>query len=95
MVRPADLPRVEQWTRYWTGQVTTVFWNAYRHHPGMETLLPATADDENLLLEVFRLERTLLELARELRTPGNALQVTLESVLAALTATRARPPAAS
>jgi maltose alpha-D-glucosyltransferase/alpha-amylase len=81
VIRPADLAAVSQWQRYWVSRVTTVFLNAYRHHPGIEALLPSTTDDLRLLLDCFLLERSLLEVGHQLQSHGESLGIVLESAV--------------
>ncbi len=80
-LRPSDLPRVAPWTRYWTGCVTTAFWHAYRTQPGIEAFLPTNGQGTRMLLEMFLLERSLIDLGHELRDRPEWVSIALDSVL--------------
>jgi maltose alpha-D-glucosyltransferase/alpha-amylase len=80
-IRPIDLAAVSQWQHYWTGRVSAVFLSAYRHHPGIETILPPTLDDFRLILEFLQLERSLQGLSHQLRAPTDMLAICLQSAI--------------
>ena len=80
-LRPSDLPRVAPWTRYWSGAVIAALWEAYREQPGIAALLPGTDRGCRVLLEMFLLERSLIDLGHELRERPEFINIALASVL--------------
>jgi maltose alpha-D-glucosyltransferase/alpha-amylase len=79
-IRPSDLPRVIPWTRYWTGCVTATLISEYRATPGIDALLPRSQHGCQTLLELFLLERSLIDLGHELRARPDWVRIALDSV---------------
>ena len=80
-VRPADLPRVSAWTRYWAAQVGSAFLDAYRSTPGIGRLLPTTESGMSTLLELFSVERAMEDLRHELRERPAWTGIAVQSAL--------------
>ena len=80
-IRPADLPRVTPWSRYWVGRVAQTFLQAYESQPGIAELSPATTSVRQMLLELFILERSMLDLRSDLHDRKAWVPLSLSSLL--------------
>jgi maltose alpha-D-glucosyltransferase/alpha-amylase len=74
---PAEIGRLEPWARFWHDRVSRAFIEGYDETmeaavaAGAPRLLPSTADDRRLLLDVLLLDKALYELRYELENrPG-------------------------
>ena len=80
-IRPADLPRVSAWTKYWVGRVTSTFLSAYLSQPEIAALLPTTESGIQMLLEFFSLERAFADLRHELHYRPAWIGIAIQSAL--------------
>jgi maltose alpha-D-glucosyltransferase/alpha-amylase len=64
--RPADLPRLERWVRFWRAWVSSAFLRAYLHRMADTSLLPGGRHELDLLLRFLLLEKSVYELRYEL-----------------------------
>jgi maltose alpha-D-glucosyltransferase/alpha-amylase len=66
MIRPEDIGLLEQWAELWHIWVATAFVRSYQEHVAPAHLVPEEADEFEILLADFLLERALRELSQEL-----------------------------
>ncbi|MBY0523016.1 MAG: maltose alpha-D-glucosyltransferase [Gemmataceae bacterium] len=81
VVRPADLPLLEPWARYWYLWVGTMFLRAYLAAASENAFLPRTHPELEVLLDSFLMEKTIHELGHELHDRPEWLEIPLRSLL--------------
>jgi maltose alpha-D-glucosyltransferase / alpha-amylase len=79
-VRPEDIPVLEPWARFWTTTVSAAFLRSYLQTDARH-LLPTTAADLQILLDVHLLEKALYELGYELNNRPEWIAVPLTGLL--------------
>ena len=81
LVRSEDFPLLESWTHVWRALVKNAFLSEYRLRLKDATWLPPTEDEWSLLLDVFLLEKMLLELLHELEHHPTFVRMPLEGLI--------------
>lgn len=66
MIRPENLPLMEQWAQFWNSWVSATFLNAYLTTAMQGSFLPKTLQELQVLLDGYLLERALYDLSYEL-----------------------------
>ena len=66
VVRPEDLPRLEQWARFWYCWVSVAFLKGYLESAAEAAFLPESREEIQVLLDAFLLEKAIYELGYEL-----------------------------
>jgi len=67
MLTPEQLHYIQQWQHFWLRWTSAAFLQGYLNKAGSGTFLPETAEELDILLKVYLLERTLCSLARQLK----------------------------
>jgi maltose alpha-D-glucosyltransferase/alpha-amylase len=80
-VRPDDLPKFEPWAQSWQRWVSAMFLRAYLETAAVEQFLPTNAEELQLLLDVYMLERAIHELHHELLVRPRWLPIPLHAIL--------------
>ena len=79
--RAESIHAIEAWARYWADWAGALFLNGYLTATEGASFLPTTAENKQLLLHVFQLERAVFELSSELTGRPDWLHVPLRSLL--------------
>jgi maltose alpha-D-glucosyltransferase/alpha-amylase len=87
-VRPADVPVLEPWRRFWHLWVSVAFLKAYLDVIGREAFMPRDRGELHTLLTFYLLKRTAQELRDDLLHRPDRVQVPLEGLLQLLDAER-------
>lgn len=72
---------VGHWLDMWQTWASSVFWQSYQSTIAAGNLLPKSADDQCLLLQLFMLEKSLRELTYELNNRPTWVDVPLTGIL--------------
>ncbi len=86
VIRSEDRPLLEQWARLWYRWVSATFLEAYLAEVEQASLLPPAAEDLNILLDSYLLEKALYELGYELNNRPAWVTVPLQGILQSLEA---------
>ncbi|MCW6034818.1 maltose alpha-D-glucosyltransferase [Spirulina subsalsa FACHB-351] len=88
MIRPDNLPMMEQWAQFWQSWVNITFLNAYLtgEDDSSLTFLPKTEQELQVLLDAYLLEKAIQELSRELDRRQDWVEITLQRILQLLEA---------
>ena len=81
MIREEDVGLLEQWAHLWFVWVSTAFVQAYQEHTAGATILPADAEEFEMTLADFLLERALRELAYELEDRPAWAPISIRGIL--------------
>jgi maltose alpha-D-glucosyltransferase / alpha-amylase len=79
--RPEDAERLSPWVRRWESQVTSAFRNAYVTATLNTSLVPRSAEDFDVLLRAFIVEKAVYELAYELNNRPDWAHIPLIGLL--------------
>jgi maltose alpha-D-glucosyltransferase / alpha-amylase len=82
--RPEDYQQMEPWAKLWVTAVSGVFLQAYRETAGESPIVPATADDFRVVLDVYVLDKALYELGYELNNRPDWVRIPLSGILSLL-----------
>jgi len=82
--RPEDYQQMEPWAKLWVSAVSGVFLQAYRETAGESPIVPATADDFRMVLDVYVLDKALYELGYELNNRPDWVRIPLSGILSLL-----------
>ena len=75
-----DKTALELWARIWHAWVSAIFLQAYKEHAALADILPASAEDFAVLLDVFLLEKAAYELEYELNNRPDWLLIPLRGL---------------
>jgi maltose alpha-D-glucosyltransferase/alpha-amylase len=81
VIRPEDLPLLEEWARYWYLWVSSTFLKAYLEVAEDSPLLPQGPEEFQVLLDAYLLEKAMYELSYELNNRPDWVRVPLEGIL--------------
>jgi maltose alpha-D-glucosyltransferase/alpha-amylase len=81
IIRPDNLPVMEQWSQFWYGWVRASFLKAYLNTAAESTFLPKTDQEMQVLLDAYLLEKAIQELNRQLTKRSAWLEMSLEQTL--------------
>jgi maltose alpha-D-glucosyltransferase/alpha-amylase len=79
-VRPEDYPTLAPWAQLWYGWVGTTFLRTYLEVTRHSNVLPTAPQHLNILLDAYLLEKALYELAYELNSRPDWIQVPLQGM---------------
>jgi maltose alpha-D-glucosyltransferase/alpha-amylase len=79
-VRPEDYPTLAPWAEVWYGWVGTTFLRTYLEVARSGNVLPKAPEHLHILLDAYLLEKALYELAYELNSRPDWVQVPLQGV---------------
>ncbi len=85
-VRAEDLPGLERWARFWERWASSAFLRAYLVRSNKAGLVPQAAEELDLLLTVFLLEKGIYEVGYELNNRPGWLRIPLQGMLKLLSA---------
>ena len=78
---PAEAPTAfDPWAQLWYVWVSAVFVRAYLADAGAASLLPATRDERQRLLEAYLLEKAVYELRYELNNRPDWVRIPLQGI---------------
>lgn len=80
-ILPENMLRFQSWLRYWNLWVSVAYLKAYFQAIGGARILPENEEALRVMLRAFLLDRTLHELACELRGGGGRLEIPLSGIL--------------
>jgi len=80
--RPTDLARLQPWAEVWERSVSGMFLQAYRSAAAGAVFLPSSRQDLRQMLEVYLLDKALLELRHELEHRPAWVRIPLLGLLA-------------
>jgi maltose alpha-D-glucosyltransferase/alpha-amylase len=79
--RPEDVERLAPWADLWETWVSAAFLRAYLAATGGASFLPSRADDRDMLLQAFVLDKALYELGYELNNRPDWVHIPLTGLL--------------
>ncbi len=79
-------PQLEKWARTWYRSVSTIFLKEYLQAAGAALFLPQAADELNILLGAYMIERALMEIEHELEQRPAWIRIPLHGILGQLNA---------
>ncbi|MEO0628421.1 MAG: phosphotransferase, partial [Bacteroidota bacterium] len=82
--RPAQVQELKPWGNWWFRCLRTTFLHTYNNTVEQAGLLPTSAEDRELLLDLFILEKAVYEVAYELNCRLHWLDIPLQGLLFAL-----------
>jgi len=85
--RPEDVARLEPWARAWSQWVSAVFLAGYLDRAQGSRIVPRSDADLALMLEFFRLEKSIYEVGYELNNRPDWLEIPLRGLLELLPVT--------
>jgi maltose alpha-D-glucosyltransferase/alpha-amylase len=88
--RPEDVERLAPWAEVWEAWVGATFLRAYRHATRNAAFHPAAADDFDVLLHAFVLDKAMYELGYELNNRPDWVHIPLSGVMRLTSPTRLR-----
>ncbi|MEQ8549758.1 MAG: maltose alpha-D-glucosyltransferase [Cyclobacteriaceae bacterium] len=77
VVQPSKFEQAQKWADVWFNHVSKSFLKGYFHTIGESNLVPATEQERLKLLNIFIMERAVIELITELRNPSDHLVIPL------------------
>ncbi len=81
MIRPENLPIMEQWAQFWYSWVSTAFLNSYLETASKDSFLPKTRAELQVLLGTYVLEKVIYELGYELNNRPDWVEIPLRRIL--------------
>lgn len=81
MLRPENLPVMEQWGQFWYRWVSAAFLNSYLDVASQDSFLPKTREELQVLLDAYLLEKVIYELGYELNHRPDRVQIPLRQIL--------------
>ncbi|MDZ8139293.1 MAG: maltose alpha-D-glucosyltransferase [Nostoc sp. DedQUE04] len=81
MIRPENLPLIEQWGQFWYTWVSTSFLNSYLETANQESFLPNTREELDVLLFAYLLEQAIDALGNELNNGSDRVEIPLQFIL--------------
>lgn len=81
MIRPENLPLMEQWAQFWYSWVSAAFLNTYLAVASKGSFLPATTAELQVLLDSYLFEKVIYELGYELNNRPNWVEIPLRRIL--------------
>jgi maltose alpha-D-glucosyltransferase/alpha-amylase len=77
---PDAVPALESWALYWERWVSAAFLQAYLHRVRGAGFLPAGAEEREILLDTFLLEKAIYELGYELNNRPGWVRIPLRGI---------------
>ncbi|MEC4984535.1 MAG: maltose alpha-D-glucosyltransferase [Oscillatoria sp. PMC 1068.18] len=81
MIRPEDLPKMEQWAQYWASWVSVTFFKTYIETAGKADFLPQGEQELQALLNCYLMEKAIYELGYELNNRPDWVEIPLQRLL--------------
>jgi maltose alpha-D-glucosyltransferase/alpha-amylase len=86
VLRPEDLPLLEEWSKVWYLWVSVAFLKAYLELISDLPILPATKEGKKVLFDAYLMEKALYEVNYELNNRPDWVNLPLQGVLQILEA---------
>ena len=87
-VPPDSLPKYEPWVRLWYQSVAGAYLKAYRRTMGESEVLPKSAEELDLMLQAYLLNKAMYEVGYELNNRPEWLRIPLQGILQLIDATK-------
>jgi maltose alpha-D-glucosyltransferase/alpha-amylase len=84
VIRPEDIPQLEQWVMYWYQWVSAVFLKSYFEVASRGAFLPRDREELAALLDIYLLEKAIYEVGYELNNRPAWVRVPMQGVLSIL-----------
>jgi maltose alpha-D-glucosyltransferase/alpha-amylase len=84
MVRPEDLPSLTVWAHLWATAVSRTFLQAYLEAADGASFIPKTAEDLDILIDAYLLDKAVYEVGYELNNRPSWVSVPIRGILALL-----------
>ena len=81
MIRPDDLPIMNQWAQYWYSWVSAVFLKSYLATASTDSFLPETKAEIKVLLDAYLLEKAVYKLGESLNDRPEWVEISLQRIL--------------
>jgi maltose alpha-D-glucosyltransferase/alpha-amylase len=81
MIRPDNLPLMEQWAQFWFCWVSSAFLKSYVEVAGQDSFLPKSRAELEVLLDSYLLEKVIYELGYELNNRPDWVEIPLQRLL--------------
>jgi maltose alpha-D-glucosyltransferase/alpha-amylase len=81
VLRPEDLPLLEQWARFWYVWVSAAFLRSYLETAKQAAILPENREELQLLLNIYLIEKAVYEIGYELNSRPEWVKVPLQGIL--------------
>ncbi|MBD0268045.1 MAG: hypothetical protein ICV77_07095 [Cyanobacteria bacterium Co-bin8] len=81
LIRPDNLPVMEQWAQYWYSWVSATFINAYLATAEGASFIPKTQPELKALLDAYLFEKSIYELGYELNSRPDWVNMPLQRIL--------------
>lgn len=81
LIRPDNLPVMEQWSQYWYSWVTASFMNSYLATADGAAFIPKTEQELQVLLDAYLFEKSIYELGYELNNRPDWVSIPLKRIL--------------
>jgi maltose alpha-D-glucosyltransferase/alpha-amylase len=81
MITPNALPIMEQWAQYWYSWVSATFLKSYLATASVDSFLPKTKSELQVLLDAYVLEKVIYELGYELNNRPDWVEIPLQRIL--------------
>jgi len=80
-IRPENVMLMEQWGQYWYSWTSATFLKSYLAHSRSESFIPKTAEETQILLDAYMLEKAVYEVNYELNNRPELLEIPLSRIL--------------
>jgi len=80
IVSPESLPALESWALYWERWVSAAFLQAYLRRAQAASFLPASVEENEILLDSYLLEKAVYELGYELNNRPDWVRIPLQGI---------------
>jgi maltose alpha-D-glucosyltransferase/alpha-amylase len=81
MIRPDNLPLMEQWAQFWFCWVSSAFLKSYVDVASQDSFLPKSRAELEVLLDSYLLEKVIYELGYELNNRPDWVEIPLQRLL--------------
>ena len=81
MIRPENLPIMEQWSQLWSNWVSAVFLNHYLETASQDSFLPQGRQELTVLLDCYLLEKAIQQLGYHLDYRPELLDLSLKRLV--------------
>lgn len=81
MIRPENLPVMEQWAQFWYTWVSAAFMNSYLAIAKQDGFLPKTNAELQILLDAYLLEKVIFDLGYKLDHRQSSVEIPLRQLI--------------
>jgi maltose alpha-D-glucosyltransferase/alpha-amylase len=79
-----EIIRLDQWLRFWYVWVSVAFLQSYREHIQPANVIPSSADELQILLDAYLIDKAVHEIGYELNHRPDLVRVPLRGMLSLL-----------